>query len=180
MRTPLFDRPVMSTLLPAFLAVPIGLMIFFETDLPKYFTSLTEPDDEDKVHAVGRAILYLRLITTSWVERSIENAMPIESEASKMERKEVSKVFASKKALRNWGLERAATQKQDSPDSPVGETTMQAVPEEPGRQAVPSEWPAAGTGDWPEMPTNAWTTSLEVTRTLERIKTLMAEIQKQA
>mmetsp|Transcript_11696 Transcript_11696/g.29245 ORF Transcript_11696/g.29245 Transcript_11696/m.29245 type:complete len:113 (+) Transcript_11696:2163-2501(+) len=62
------DDPVMSTLLPLFLAVPISLMVHFEVKLLDKMKELTQPDDEGNVPHIGRAILYVRNMATKTID----------------------------------------------------------------------------------------------------------------
>ena len=59
----------MSALLPAFLAVPIALMVLFELGLVDQIESLTQPDDDGNISSIGRAILYVRNRATNTLDK---------------------------------------------------------------------------------------------------------------
>jgi len=62
------DDPLMSALLPLFLAVPISLMVLFEVELLDKMKALTQPDDNGNVPRIGRAVLYVRNMATKTID----------------------------------------------------------------------------------------------------------------
>ena len=90
------NSPVMSALLPMFMAVPIALMVLFEIELLDKFKALTEPDENGNVRCIGRAMeLYVSSRATRQVEHIIGSTD--HSEASKAEHDERLAVLASVK-----------------------------------------------------------------------------------
>ena len=92
------NDPVMSALLPLFLAVPIAFMILFELELLTKFKELMKPDEEGNVKCIGRVMLHVGHRAISQIERMCGTTGS--GDAGKIERDERLKVLVSVKALR--------------------------------------------------------------------------------
>jgi hypothetical protein len=92
------NDPIMSALLPLFLAVPIALMVLFELELLERFKGLVEPDGDGNVQFLGRIVLYVHRMANSQIERACSTSG--RGEVSNAERDERLKVLLSVKALR--------------------------------------------------------------------------------
>jgi hypothetical protein len=101
------NDPVMSALLPLFLAVPIALMVLSELELLKRFKRLMEPDEDGNVQWIGRIVLHVCRMANSQIERVCSTSG--RGEVSKAERDERLKVLVSAKALRREPSERRKT-----------------------------------------------------------------------
>ena len=101
------NDPVMSALLPLFLAVPIALMILFELELLEKFKELVEPDEEGNVKCIGRIMLHIGRGAISQVERMCGTTGS--DEAGKVEHNERLKVLFSVKGLRRRSSARRKT-----------------------------------------------------------------------
>eukprot|EP00966_Prymnesium_polylepis_P121748 2814148-Prymnesium_polylepis.1 len=92
------NDPVMSALLPLFLAGPIALMVLFELELLERFKRLMEPDEDGNVQRIGRIVLHVRRMANSQTERVCSTSG--RGEVSMAERDERLKVLVSVTALR--------------------------------------------------------------------------------
>ena len=71
---PSCGSPVVSALLPVFLAVPISLMVLFEVELLDKMRALTQPDEDGNIPRIGRAVLYVRNMATKTVDMHMGTA----------------------------------------------------------------------------------------------------------
>ena len=76
---PSCGSPVMSALLPLFLAVPISLMVLFEVELLDKMRALTQPDDDGNIPRIGRAVLYVRNVATKVVDMDVGRVQVVQA-----------------------------------------------------------------------------------------------------
>ena len=70
------NDPLMSALLPLFLAMPIALMVLFQLELLERFKRLMEPDEDGNVQWIGRIVLHVCRMANSQIERVSVSSAP--------------------------------------------------------------------------------------------------------
>ena len=141
------NDPVMSALLPLFLAVPIALMVFFELELLERFNGLVEPDEDGNVQWIGRIVLHVRRMANSQIERVCSTSG--RGEVSKAERDERLEVLNRIKALRGRSSARSTSSvRKESNTRPVSSLELQGLaPEAAPNAAATSSNVVATDGD---------------------------------
>jgi len=141
------NDPVMSALLPLFLAVPIALMLLFELELLERFKGLVEPDEDGNVQWIGRIVLHVCRMANSQIERVCGTSG--RGEVSKAERDERLKVLIRVKALRGRHSARRTTSvRKGSNTRPVSSLGLQGLaPEAAPNAAATSSNVVATDGD---------------------------------
>ena len=150
------NDPVMSALLPLFLAVPIALMVLFELEVLERFNGIVKPDEDGNVLWIGRIVLHVRRMANSQIERVCSTSG--RSEVSKAERDERLKVLIRVKALRRrFSARRTMSVRKGSNTRPVSSLGLQGLAPEaaPNAAATSSNVVATDGGEVPAMDAQA-------------------------